>query len=171
MDIAYQVNRAQKLPEEEAGFLKKNSTRMWRQGPRAEWLRHLVLRLFQFLPIPFPSPGRILVPLWVSLQGWDLSSSFLCRQAPFYYLWYNTYFGFLCVSQILHRLTKRVLQLESILEGIVSQVDVVGSKLKMLESKGDLAPSPGMVSSFSWVLCSVREDSLERPGEQWSQWS
>lgn len=70
-----------------------------------------------------------------------------------------------------YRLTKRVLQLESILEGIVSQVDAVGSKLKMLESKGDLAPSPGMVRSFSWVLCSVREDSLERLGEQCSQWS
>ncbi|KAK7810931.1 hypothetical protein U0070_013585 [Myodes glareolus] len=43
-----------------------------------------------------------------------------------------------------YTLTKRVLQLESILEGIVPQVDAVGSKLKMLESKGDLAPSPGM---------------------------
>lgn len=31
----------------------------------------------------------------------------------------------------------------------MSQVDAVGSKLKMLERKGQLAPSPGMVSGPS----------------------
>ncbi|KAM5244290.1 LOW QUALITY PROTEIN: polycystin-2-like protein 1 [Hipposideros larvatus] len=42
-----------------------------------------------------------------------------------------------------YTLTMRVLQLETALEGVVSQVDAVGSKLKMLEGKGQLAPSPG----------------------------
>ncbi|GAB1302455.1 Polycystic kidney disease 2-like 1 protein [Apodemus speciosus] len=44
-------------------------------------------------------------------------------------------------------LTRRVLQLQRVLEGVVSQVDAVGSKLKMLERKGELAPSPGMANS------------------------
>nr|XP_034376223.1 polycystic kidney disease 2-like 1 protein [Arvicanthis niloticus] len=39
-------------------------------------------------------------------------------------------------------LTRRVLQLQRVLEGVVSQVEAVGSKLKMLERKGELAPSP-----------------------------
>ncbi|XP_062070203.1 polycystin-2-like protein 1 isoform X1 [Lepus europaeus] len=43
-----------------------------------------------------------------------------------------------------YMLTRRVLQLETVLEGIVAQVDSVGSRLKMLERKGQLAPSPGM---------------------------
>ncbi|XP_060028247.1 polycystin-2-like protein 1 [Erinaceus europaeus] len=43
-----------------------------------------------------------------------------------------------------HTLTKRVLQLETVLEGVVSQVDAVGSKLKILEEKRQLAPSLGM---------------------------
>lgn len=38
------------------------------------------------------------------------------------------------------------MQLETVLEGVMSQVDAVGSKLKMLERRGQLAPSPGMVS-------------------------
>ncbi|CAK6436190.1 unnamed protein product [Pipistrellus nathusii] len=42
-----------------------------------------------------------------------------------------------------YRLTRRVLQLESVLEGVLAQVDVVGSKLRMLERKRQLAPSPG----------------------------
>ncbi|CAH6952351.1 Pkd2l1 [Phodopus roborovskii] len=49
-----------------------------------------------------------------------------------------------------YTLTKRVLQLESVLEGVVSQVDAVGSKLKMLERRGDLAPSPGMEELAVW---------------------
>ncbi|XP_051002583.1 polycystic kidney disease 2-like 1 protein [Acomys russatus] len=47
-----------------------------------------------------------------------------------------------------YRLTRRVLQLESVLEGVVSQVDAVGSKLKMLERKEALPPSPGRVSAL-----------------------
>ena len=47
------------------------------------------------------------------------------------------------------RLTRRVLQLETVLEGVMSQVDAVGSKLEMLERKEQLASSPGMVSGPS----------------------
>ncbi|MEJ1276345.1 polycystic kidney disease 2-like 1 [Cricetulus griseus] len=47
-----------------------------------------------------------------------------------------------------YTLTRRVLQLEHVLEGVVSKVDAMGSKLKMPESKEDLAPSPGMVKSM-----------------------
>ncbi|KAG8523507.1 Polycystic kidney disease 2-like 1 protein [Galemys pyrenaicus] len=54
------------------------------------------------------------------------------------------------VSQFLHRLTRRVLQLESVLEGVVTQVDAVGSKLKMLERMGQPAPSPGMGEQGVW---------------------
>ncbi|XP_032288466.1 polycystic kidney disease 2-like 1 protein [Phoca vitulina] len=43
-----------------------------------------------------------------------------------------------------YTLTRRVLQLEIVLEGVMSQVDAVGSKLKMLERKGQLASSPGL---------------------------
>lgn len=39
--------------------------------------------------------------------------------------------------------------METVLEGVMSQVDAVGSKLKMLERKGQLASSPGMVSGPS----------------------
>ncbi|MBZ3874533.1 Polycystic kidney disease 2-like 1 protein [Sciurus carolinensis] len=46
-------------------------------------------------------------------------------------------------------LTRRVLQLETVLEGVVSQVDAMGSKLKMLEKKGWLTPSPVVVSEPS----------------------
>ncbi|XP_074195299.1 polycystin-2-like protein 1 isoform X2 [Rhinolophus sinicus] len=49
-----------------------------------------------------------------------------------------------------YMLTKRVLQLETVLEGVMSQVDAVGSKLKMLERKGQLAPSPGMGHQGIW---------------------
>ncbi|XP_032986634.1 polycystic kidney disease 2-like 1 protein isoform X2 [Rhinolophus ferrumequinum] len=49
-----------------------------------------------------------------------------------------------------YTLTKRVLQLETVLEGVMSQVDAVGSKLKMLERKGRLAPSPGMGHQGIW---------------------
>ncbi|KAF5911302.1 hypothetical protein HPG69_019670 [Diceros bicornis minor] len=56
-----------------------------------------------------------------------------------------------CVSgEEFYTLTRRVLQLETILEGVVSQVDAVGSKLKMLEKKGQLAPSPGMGEQGIW---------------------
>lgn len=47
-------------------------------------------------------------------------------------------------------LTRRVLQLQCVLEGVVSQIDAVGSKLKMLERKGELAPSPGMGEPAVW---------------------
>ncbi|KAM4852733.1 polycystin-2-like protein 1 [Thomomys bottae] len=43
-----------------------------------------------------------------------------------------------------YTLTRRVLQLEAVLEGVISQINAVGSKLKMLERKGQLASSPGM---------------------------
>ncbi|KAK2098820.1 Polycystic kidney disease 2-like 1 protein [Saguinus oedipus] len=49
-----------------------------------------------------------------------------------------------------YMLTRRVLQLETVLEGVVSQVDAVGSKLKMLERKGWLAPSPGVEEQALW---------------------
>ncbi|KAM6185786.1 polycystin-2-like protein 1 [Rhynchocyon petersi] len=49
-----------------------------------------------------------------------------------------------------HTLTKRVLQLETALEGIMSKVDVVGSKLKMLERKGQLALSSGLEEQAIW---------------------
>ncbi|XP_036920059.1 polycystic kidney disease 2-like 1 protein isoform X1 [Sturnira hondurensis] len=49
----------------------------------------------------------------------------------------------------LYTLTRRVLQLETVLEGVMAQVDAVGSKLKMLERKQQLAPSPGGVSGSS----------------------
>ncbi|XP_045363341.2 polycystin-2-like protein 1 isoform X2 [Camelus bactrianus] len=45
------------------------------------------------------------------------------------------------VSEEFYTLTRRVLQLETTLEGVMSQVDAVGSKLTMLERKGQLAPS------------------------------
>uniref|UniRef100_A0A8C5KFV2 Polycystin-2-like protein 1 n=1 Tax=Jaculus jaculus TaxID=51337 RepID=A0A8C5KFV2_JACJA len=48
-----------------------------------------------------------------------------------------------------YRLTSKVLQLESVLEGVVSQIDVVGSKLKMLEN-GGLGPSSRVVTKF-WL--------------------
>ncbi|XP_076980518.1 polycystin-2-like protein 1 [Tamandua tetradactyla] len=47
-------------------------------------------------------------------------------------------------------LTRRVMQLETVLEGVVCQVDAVGSKLKMLEKKGQLAFSPGMEEQAVW---------------------
>ncbi|NP_001402765.1 polycystic kidney disease 2-like 1 protein isoform 1 [Rattus norvegicus] len=47
-------------------------------------------------------------------------------------------------------LTRRVLQLQRVLEGVVSQVDALSSKLKMLERKGELAPSPGMEEPAVW---------------------
>ncbi|XP_008568826.1 PREDICTED: polycystic kidney disease 2-like 1 protein isoform X2 [Galeopterus variegatus] len=49
-----------------------------------------------------------------------------------------------------YTLTRRVLQLETVLEGVVSQVDAVGSKLKMLERKGQLAPSSSMEEQAIW---------------------
>eukprot|EP00074_Homo_sapiens_P094500 XP_016872365.1 polycystic kidney disease 2-like 1 protein isoform X3 [Homo sapiens] len=49
-----------------------------------------------------------------------------------------------------YMLTRRVLQLETVLEGVVSQIDAVGSKLKMLERKGWLAPSPGVKEQAIW---------------------
>ncbi|XP_012873128.1 PREDICTED: polycystic kidney disease 2-like 1 protein [Dipodomys ordii] len=42
-----------------------------------------------------------------------------------------------------YTLTRRVLQLETALEGVISQIDAVDSKLKMLERKGQPASSPG----------------------------
>ncbi|XP_003787312.2 polycystic kidney disease 2-like 1 protein isoform X1 [Otolemur garnettii] len=49
-----------------------------------------------------------------------------------------------------YMLTRRVLQLETVLEGLVSQVDSVGSKLTVLERKGWLTPSPGMEEQANW---------------------
>uniref|UniRef100_A0A8C4PKZ8 Polycystin-2-like protein 1 n=1 Tax=Equus asinus asinus TaxID=83772 RepID=A0A8C4PKZ8_EQUAS len=55
-----------------------------------------------------------------------------------------------CVSgEEFYTLARRVLQLETALEGVVSQVDAVSSKLKMLERKGQVAPSSSMVTSPS----------------------
>ncbi|XP_004681071.1 PREDICTED: polycystic kidney disease 2-like 1 protein [Condylura cristata] len=48
-----------------------------------------------------------------------------------------------------YKLTRRVLQLEYILERVISQVDAVGSKLKMLERKGPPAPSQERVVNIS----------------------
>ncbi|XP_015414839.1 PREDICTED: polycystic kidney disease 2-like 1 protein isoform X3 [Myotis davidii] len=53
-----------------------------------------------------------------------------------------------------YTLTRRVLQLESVLEGVLAQVDAVGSKLSMLERKGQLAPSPGMGEQAFGNTCS-----------------
>ncbi|XP_007938223.1 LOW QUALITY PROTEIN: polycystic kidney disease 2-like 1 protein [Orycteropus afer afer] len=53
-------------------------------------------------------------------------------------------------GQEFHMLTRKVLQLETVLEGVVSQVDAVGSKLKMLEKKGQLALSPGLEEQAIW---------------------
>uniref|UniRef100_M3YZU8 Polycystin-2-like protein 1 n=1 Tax=Mustela putorius furo TaxID=9669 RepID=M3YZU8_MUSPF len=49
-----------------------------------------------------------------------------------------------------YRLTRRVLQLETVLEGVMCQVDAVGSKLKMLERRGQLASSPGTGDQDIW---------------------
>ncbi|XP_064125155.1 polycystin-2-like protein 1 [Loxodonta africana] len=49
-----------------------------------------------------------------------------------------------------HTLKRRVLQLETVLEGIASQVDAVSSKLKMLERKGQMALSPGLEEQAIW---------------------
>eukprot|EP00071_Canis_lupus_P018148 XP_013964616.1 polycystic kidney disease 2-like 1 protein isoform X2 [Canis lupus familiaris] len=49
-----------------------------------------------------------------------------------------------------YTLTRRVLQLETVLEGVMSQVDAVGSKLEMLERKEQLASSPGMGDQGIW---------------------
>nr|XP_054378752.1 polycystic kidney disease 2-like 1 protein isoform X7 [Pongo abelii] len=49
-----------------------------------------------------------------------------------------------------YMLTRRVMQLETVLEGVVSQIDAVSSKLKMLERKGWLAPSPGVKEQAIW---------------------
>uniref|UniRef100_A0A8C8ZI54 Polycystin 2 like 1, transient receptor potential cation channel n=1 Tax=Prolemur simus TaxID=1328070 RepID=A0A8C8ZI54_PROSS len=49
-----------------------------------------------------------------------------------------------------YMLTRRVLQLETVLEGLVSRVDAVGSKLNMLERKGWLVPYPGMEEQGIW---------------------
>uniref|UniRef100_F1S8V0 Polycystin-2-like protein 1 n=1 Tax=Sus scrofa TaxID=9823 RepID=F1S8V0_PIG len=69
-----------------------------------------------------------------------------------------------------YMLTRRVLQLETVLEGVMSQVDAVGSKLKMLERRGQLAPSPGMVSESIWeqlqAATSVTPDPWELQGRQ-----
>uniref|UniRef100_A0A452E8T8 Polycystin-2-like protein 1 n=1 Tax=Capra hircus TaxID=9925 RepID=A0A452E8T8_CAPHI len=44
-----------------------------------------------------------------------------------------------------YTLTRRVLQLETVLEGVMTQVDAMGSKLTMVERKGWLAPLPDSV--------------------------
>ncbi|XP_039727442.1 polycystin-2-like protein 1 isoform X3 [Pteropus medius] len=49
-----------------------------------------------------------------------------------------------------YMLTRRVLQLETVLERVVSQVDAVGSKLKTLERKGQLISSPGTGEQGIW---------------------
>ncbi|XP_048663097.1 polycystic kidney disease 2-like 1 protein isoform X2 [Marmota marmota marmota] len=57
--------------------------------------------------------------------------------------------GWVCREEF-YLLTRRVLQLETVLEGVVSQVDSVGSKLKMLERKGWLTPSPAVEDQAIW---------------------
>ncbi|XP_031240865.1 polycystic kidney disease 2-like 1 protein [Mastomys coucha] len=56
-------------------------------------------------------------------------------------------------------LTRRVLQLQHVLEGVVSQVDAVSSKLKMLDRKGELAPAAGLASTLQ--LCWLTSLQLE----------
>ncbi|EHB02889.1 Polycystic kidney disease 2-like 1 protein [Heterocephalus glaber] len=63
---------------------------------------------------------------------------------------HRPYFCFLGPSQTLHGLTKRVLQLETVLEGVMSQIDALGSELKMLERKGQLTPSLGVEEQAIW---------------------
>ncbi|XP_012789905.2 polycystic kidney disease 2-like 1 protein [Sorex araneus] len=46
------------------------------------------------------------------------------------------------ISEEFYRLTRRVLQLETLLEGVMSQVDAVGSRLQVLERQRQLTPSP-----------------------------
>ncbi|XP_055447686.1 polycystic kidney disease 2-like 1 protein [Psammomys obesus] len=58
-----------------------------------------------------------------------------------------------------YRLTRRVLQLESILEGVVSQVDAVGSKLKMLERKEELNLIPKMFGRLGRLRSRLLADS------------
>ncbi|XP_077883341.1 polycystin-2-like protein 1 isoform X1 [Ictidomys tridecemlineatus] len=57
--------------------------------------------------------------------------------------------GWVCGEEF-YLLTRRVLQLETVLEGVVSQVDAVGSKLKMLEKKGCLTSSPAVEDQAIW---------------------
>lgn len=143
MDIAHEVNWARKLPKEEAGFLEKNSTRMWRQRAQG-WLAVISSLENLFIPsqfhllIPFLFPcdspytvGPHLPPSHPDKHQCVISNT-IPLHTPFVSL----------------RLTRRVLQLEHVLEGVVSKVDAMGSKLKMPESKEDLAPSPGMVSTL-----------------------
>ncbi|KAK2506718.1 hypothetical protein MC885_014344, partial [Smutsia gigantea] len=49
-----------------------------------------------------------------------------------------------------YMLTKRVIQLETVLEGVTYQVDAMGSRLKMLERRGQLASSVGMGEQGIW---------------------
>ncbi|TKC47877.1 hypothetical protein EI555_012917 [Monodon monoceros] len=49
-----------------------------------------------------------------------------------------------------YMLTRRVVQLETVLEGVMTQIDAMGSKLPMLEKKGQLAPFPGMREQGIW---------------------
>lgn len=74
----------------------------------------------------------------------------------------DDHFCFLGLSQILLRLARRVVKLQHVLEGVVSQVDAVGSKLKMLERKGGLAPPhPGVVSALQLgLLSSLQLESI-----------
>ncbi|XP_065779173.1 polycystin-2-like protein 1 isoform X1 [Muntiacus reevesi] len=49
-----------------------------------------------------------------------------------------------------YTLTRRVLQLETVLEGVMTQVDAMSSKLMMVERKGWLAPPPGAGEQGIW---------------------
>lgn len=49
-----------------------------------------------------------------------------------------------------YTLTRRVLQLETVLEGVMTQVDAMRSKLTMVERKGWLAPLPGAGEQGIW---------------------
>ncbi|XP_023444742.1 polycystin-2-like protein 1 [Dasypus novemcinctus] len=62
-----------------------------------------------------------------------------------------------------HTLTRRVLQLETVLEGVMCQVNAVGSKLKMLERKGQLAVSPGLEEQTVWECLQPAPDGTPVP--------
>ncbi|XP_073934629.1 polycystin-2-like protein 1 isoform X1 [Castor canadensis] len=53
-----------------------------------------------------------------------------------------------------YTLTKRVLQLETVLEGVLSQIDAVGSKLRMLERDSRFLPRSGGTSCLGTAVAS-----------------
>uniref|UniRef100_A0A8C3X7H4 Polycystin-2-like protein 1 n=1 Tax=Catagonus wagneri TaxID=51154 RepID=A0A8C3X7H4_9CETA len=68
-----------------------------------------------------------------------------------------------------YMLTRRVLHLETVLEGVMSQVHAVGSKLKMLERRGQLAPSSGTEEQGIWEHLQAATAVTPAPGLQGKQ--